>query len=194
VDVINISYKSTNSYLIPCDTGWLMIDTGCPDTFSQLLQSLYQHNIAITEIDYLVITHFHPGHAGLTQHLRDFGTNLIVHEYQLPYMNKLNLQFKRNQKANFRDIVAGNNIVVTDKESRSFFKTIGIDGELLSTPGHSDDSVSLLLDNHYAFIGDLPSLSLLEDTNDLTIYDSWDILQRHNVTNIYPGHGTPYEV
>ena len=40
--------------------------------------------------------------------------------------------------------------VVPLNESRAFLNAIGIDGELIHTPGHSDDSVSLLLDEGMA--------------------------------------------
>lgn len=194
LNVINLSYNSTNCYLIPAVDGWLMIDAGWPDTFSQILQLLNQNNISVNEVNYLIITHFHPDHAGLTQNLKDLGTNLILHEYQVPYLNKLNLFFKKNSKANFKDIVSSNNIILSEGDSRSFLSSIGIDGELISTPGHSDDSVSLILDDCCAFTGDLPGLSLVEAYDDLVIDDSWEIIQKHHVKTIYPGHGASYEI
>jgi glyoxylase-like metal-dependent hydrolase (beta-lactamase superfamily II) len=169
-----------------------MIDAGWPDTFSQLLQLLNQNNISVNLINHLLITHFHPSHAGLTQNLRDLGTNLIVHEYQVPFINNLNVMYKKNPKANFRDIANGNYVVLKDWDTRSYFKSIGIDGELISTPGHSDDSVSFILDEGYAFIGDLPSLPSEEEAFDLIIDDSWNHIKSHQVNTIYPGHGEPY--
>jgi len=194
MNIINLSYKSTNCYLIAVDNGWLMIDAGWPDTFSQLLQLLNQNDISVNEINYLIVTHFHPDHAGLTQNLKDLGTNLILHEYQVPFINKLNLMYKKNPKANFKDIVNTNNIILTNTDNRSFLKTIGIDGALIYTPGHSDDSVSLIIDNCCAFIGDLPALSLVEAYDDLVIDDSWNMIQKYQVKKIYPGHGEPYEI
>ena len=77
-----------------------MIDAGWPDTFSQFLRLLNQNNISVNEIDYLFITHYHPDHAGLVQNLKDLGTNLIVLETQLPFINKINLHFKKNPNDN----------------------------------------------------------------------------------------------
>lgn len=171
-----------------------MIDTGWQDTFAQLLQLLNQHNISVTEINYLVVTHFHPDHAGLTQNLKDLGINLILHEYQVPYVSKLNLLFKKNPKANFKDITSNSNIIVSDGDSRSYLKSIGLDGEIVSTPGHSDDSISLILDDGCVFIGDLPSLNLADAYDDIVIDDSWDMIKKHNIKTIYPGHGEPYEI
>ena len=194
MNVITLAHKSTNCYLIQAQDGWLMIDTGWPDTFSQLLQLLSQNNIAVNEINYLVVTHYHPDHAGLTQILKDLGTSLIVHEYQVPYISKLNLLFKKNPKANFRDIMSAGNIVVNEEESRNFLASIGIDGEIISTPGHSDDSISLILDDGSAFIGDLPAADHVEAYDDIVIEDSWDMIKKHQIKKIYPGHGEAYEI
>ncbi len=194
MNVITLVHKSTNSYLIQADSGWLMIDSGWPDTFAQLLQLMNQNNISVHEVNYLVITHFHPDHAGLTQNLKDFGATLLLHEYQAPYINKLNLLYKKNPKANFKDITNSNNMVFSEAESRSFLKSIGIEGELISTPGHSDDSISLIIDDCCAFTGDLPALELSAAYEDIVIEDSWDMIKKHSVKRIYPGHGDAYEL
>lgn len=194
MNILTITHKSINCYLVPIQGGWLMVDTGMPDTFAQLLQLLNQNNISVNEINYLVVTHFHPDHAGLVQVLKDLGTNLILHEYQVPSINKLNLFFKKNPKANYRDITLSNNIMVTEEESKEMLRSIGIDGTLLSTPGHSDDSISLIINDCCAFIGDLPAPHLIEAYDDIVIEDSWDMIKQHHIKTVYPGHGEPYEL
>lgn len=194
MNVIHITYKSTNCFLIKTIDGWLMIDAGWPDTFSQLLRLLSQNDISVHEIDYLIVTHFHPDHAGLTQNLKDLGTNLILHEIQVPYVNKMNQYFKKNPQEHFKDITTGNTFVITDAESREFMNSIGIEGDLITTPGHSDDSISLVIDDCCAFTGDLPSYSLREGYNDAVIEDSWNKIKSYNIKTIYQGHGEPYEI
>lgn len=194
MNIITLVHKETNSYLIQTESGWLMVDSGWPDTFAQLLQMLNQNNISVNEVNYLVVTHFHPDHAGLVQNLKDLGTTLLLHQYQVPFINKLNLLFKKNPKANFKDITSTNNVVMSEAESREFLHSIGIEGEIISTPGHSDDSVSLVFDQNCAFIGDLPSINLLEAYNDMVLDDSWEIIKRYKVKTIYPGHGDAYEL
>lgn len=194
MNIISLKNNSTNCHLIPIDTGWLMIDTGAPGSFSRLLQLLSQNKIPITSINYLIITHFHPGHAGLTQNLRDLGTKLILHEYQVPYMNRLNMMYKKNPRANFRDIVPGNCIILNDENSREYLKTLELDGALISTPGHSDDSVSVVIDNLCAFTGDLPYIAPDDDTFDLVIEDSWDMIRSYGAKRIFPGHDNAYTI
>lgn len=190
--LISLTNNSTNCYLLPANDGWLLVDTGLPDTFSHLLQLLFKNSISIYEINYLLITHYHPDHAGLVQNLRDLGTNLIVHEDQIPYIQKLNSFFKKKPRSNYRDIVPNHMITVTNADSRQYLQSIGISGDIITTPGHSDDSISLVIDNECAFVGDLPSYHLVEAYNDIVIDDSWEMLQAHNINTIYPGHGDPY--
>ena len=193
MNVISISYKSANCFLIPSNDGWVMIDTGWPDTLSQLLQLLNQNGICINEINYLIITHYHPAHAGMTQNLKELGINLLLHESQLAYFNRLNLFYKKNPQAHFRDITSINNMILTNAESRNFFQSIGIEGELISTPVHGDDSVSFVIDNECAFIGDLPAFNS-DGRPEVLLEDSWNLLKMYNVKTIYPGHGEIYHI
>ncbi len=60
--------------------------------------------------------------------------------------------------------------------SRAFLARIGILGEIISTPGHSDDSVTLILDQGVAFTGDLtPPFALADDPMDTARRSSADI-------------------
>jgi glyoxylase-like metal-dependent hydrolase (beta-lactamase superfamily II) len=194
LNIIQLTYKSTNCFLIAANDGWLMIDAGWPDTLSQLLHLLSQNDISVNEINYLIVTHFHPDHAGLTQNLKDLGIHLILLEGQVPYVSKMNQYFRKSPKENFKDITSSNTIILPDSESRSFFESIGIDGDLISTPGHSDDSVSLVIDKYCAFIGDLPAYSMMKAYDDSFIEGSWDLIKNFRVRTIYPGHGEPYDI
>jgi glyoxylase-like metal-dependent hydrolase (beta-lactamase superfamily II) len=190
--VLNLTYKLTSIYLIEANCGWVMVDAGWPDTLSQFFKLLKQNDVHIGDIKYLIITHFHPDHAGLAQDLKELGTKLILHEIQVPFVNKLNSFFKKNPSFKAKDIIEGNNIILSSSESKKFLKSVGIDGEIILTPGHTDDSISLIIDKCCAFTGDLPEFSFIEAYNDQTMKDSWKLLQAYNVKKIYPAHGDTY--
>jgi glyoxylase-like metal-dependent hydrolase (beta-lactamase superfamily II) len=57
------------------------------------------------------------------------------------------------------------------------------------TPGHSKDSVSLLLDNGWVFIGDLPPTNMDTSETAAAVSRSWQILRERGATTVYPGHG-----
>ena len=64
---------------------------------------------------------------------------------------------------------------------------MGITGEIIHTNGHSEDSISLLLDSGEAFIGDLaPEIMLPED--DQASKANWEVLKAEGVRKIYTAH------
>lgn len=71
---------------------------------------------------------------------------------------------------------------------------MGIDGEIIQTPGHSEDSISIIIDECCAFTGDLPGLSIMEAYNDETIKGSWKLILDYDVKKIYPAHGDSYTI
>jgi glyoxylase-like metal-dependent hydrolase (beta-lactamase superfamily II) len=87
------------------------------------------------------------------------------------------------------DITMDDNVTISFVQSRAVLGRIGIAGEILRTPGHSDDSVSLVLDDGSAFTGDLtpPGLAVEEDAG--VVAASWRLLRAHGATRVYPGHG-----
>ena len=81
------------------------------------------------------------------------------------------------------------NTVLAEQESRAFLATLGIKGEIISTPGHSDDSVTLILDEGAAFTGDLTPPSMVADDPSDDAFKSWERIRSMGVSTIYPGHG-----
>jgi glyoxylase-like metal-dependent hydrolase (beta-lactamase superfamily II) len=77
----------------------------------------------------------------------------------------------------------------------------GIPGKIMSTPGHSRGSVSVVLETGDAFVGDLamsefplrlsPGLPIFaEDMRQ--VRQSWQALLEAGAKTIYPAHGTPF--
>src|SRR5262249_23764667 len=83
------------------------------------------------------------------------------------------------------DIDPTDNVILKLAESRVYLANLGINGEIIATPGHSDDSVTLILDEGAAFTGDLQSLSIADEVGQ----KSWEDIRSFQVKIIYPGHG-----
>lgn len=93
------------------------------------------------------------------------------------------------QNSPFLEIALNDNLNLSFLDSRAFLLHLDIDGEIIHTPGHSDDSISLILDNGIAFTGDLPSSTWAEDPL-RKVELSWQRIRSLNVKTIYPGHGS----
>lgn len=187
MNIVNVGYASTNYYAIDIQNGKLLVDCGWPGTLPQFTKVLQRKGIALSEFKYLLATHFHPDHAGLVQDLKNQGTKLILPECQKDFVGPFAEHFK-GKSLPYIEIKQNDNINLKLEESRQFLSGLGVNGEILHTPGHSDDSVTLILDEGFAFTGDLhPSFM---NTDDVTTRQSWDKIYQHKITRIFPGHGS----
>lgn len=186
--VINVGYRSTNYWVVSVGAARLLIDLGWPGSLGQMLANLKRMDVPLAEIRYALATHYHIDHAGLAQELKLAGVPLLVMDVQqhaIPLMKRWT-----KPQDHYVDITLDGNVTLTCAESRAALARIGIPGAILHTPGHSDDSVSLLLDDGSVFTGDLtpPAYVGLEDA--AVVDASWRLLREQGATRIYPGHGS----
>ena len=187
--IVNVGYRSTNFWVITAGRTRLLVDLGWMGMLGAMRAELQRKGMSLTDITHGFATHYHMDHAGLAQELKASGMLLIITPEQLAGAAVM----KQHAKAqdHFVDVVLddGRTRVLPLNESRAFLKGIGIDGELIHTPGHSDDSVSLLLDDGSVFTGDLthPGFATEEDAD--VVARSWQALRDRGAQTVYPGHG-----
>ncbi len=186
--IVNVGYDSANYYVLGQGNARLLVDVGQPGTFPKLLAILRRKDIALRSVGYLLATHYHPDHAGIAQELKNEGVRLIVLEHQLPAIPLLKRWVK--PVSPYVDIQLHGNVQLTLGESRAFLQGIGIAGEIVSTRGHSDDSVTLVLDSGEAFTGDALAPAG-DDASIAMVAQSLSDIRALHATVIYPGHGPP---
>lgn len=194
MDIVELLHKHTKSYLIRNKKEWVMIDAGWPDSAKAFTSIMRERGISFKDIKYLCVTHFHPDHAGLTQLIKENGATLLLHECQKNSVQEINHFFSKHPDKEYRPIDIKGNRILTSLESRLVLKEVGIDGEMIPTPGHSEDSVSIIVNGLCAFTGDLPSLEIAEAYNNPAIKESWRRICEYNVSYAYPAHGNRYEI
>jgi glyoxylase-like metal-dependent hydrolase (beta-lactamase superfamily II) len=185
--IVNVGHRSTNYWVVSEGKSRLLVDLGWPGMAGALLAELKRKNIPLAEIRYGVATHFHMDHAGAAQDLKNKGMKLIVTPEQVPWIEPMKQWMKPED--HYTEIVTGDNVVVSLEDSRQFLSSLGFAGELVHTPGHSDDSVSLVLDSGEAFTGDLTPLMLAAGEQFEVIEKSWQALRDRGAKRIYGGHG-----
>lgn len=186
MNILSVGYDSTNCYLIGQDTTRLLIDIGWPGTLPKLLSIFKRKRVPLQDVKYLLVTHYHPDHAGLAQEAKSKGIKLVVLENQQSFIPRLRKYMKPNDP--FLEITLDDNLNLSFVDSRAFLLHLGIVGEIIHTPGHTDDSISLVLDEGLAFTGDLPGPTWGEDPMH-QVETSWQRIRALNVKTIYPGHG-----
>ena len=183
-----LKYSNTNTYLIEGDSGMLLFDTGWAGTFPVFCKAMGELAIPVQEIRYILISHFHPDHMGIAQEIADQGAVILVPELQRPFIHSADGVFEKERRAGYVPVRDDEVRFFPLDEGRSILKEIGIDGQILHTPGHSDDSISLCLDEGAVFVGDLNPLYELELHKGSEIERSWNRLLGLHPKIVYYGH------
>lgn len=109
----------------------------------------------------------------------------------------------RRNNLKFPPYLARDNDILVSGETR--LKEIGIDlnGTIFETPGHSVDSLSIVLDDGDCFVGDAAANFLqfagthycvIYVTDLAEYYRSWEKIISMNARKILPAHGEPFPV
>ena len=193
--IIELRYSITNTYLISGRNGSLLWDTGWSETFPLFCKALGEHKLKLQDIRYLLISHFHPDHMGIAQEIANAGVMIAAADVQQGFLHAADAIFEKESQSSFQPIIDDKVKIVPIAESRAFLKELGIRGELLHTPGHSEDSVSLWLDKEKSlFVGDLNPLYELEMHKGTEIAASWEMLLSLKPKRIYYGHAKAAEL
>jgi glyoxylase-like metal-dependent hydrolase (beta-lactamase superfamily II) len=186
MNLVTLTYHSTHYYALEIKSGKLLVDCGWPGTFPEFSAVAKRKGMELREIKFILVTHYHMDHAGLAQDLKNLGAKLMVMESQTDFIAPMANQIKKDVP--YTLIRLDDNLLLKFADSRKFLAGIGLDGEIIPTPGHSPDHVTLILDDGSAFTGDLPPRFLVtEEQTELTA--SWERVYRHKITRLYPSHG-----
>ncbi len=186
MNILNVGYKSTNYWLVGPEAARLLVDVGWPGTLQKFLHELKRVDVPLKNIKYMLATHYHPDHAGLVGELLDSGVKLVILDTQLAGIRLLEQIVK--PRDHFHTINPAGAIQLTSATSRAWLKGAGIAGEILSTPGHSDDSVTLILDSGEAFTGDLTVPGFAAEDKLTQVEASWAKIRGHGAKLVYPAH------
>jgi endoribonuclease LACTB2 len=182
-NLLTLTVNSTHFYLIDCKGGKLLVDAGWG--MGQFAGEMKAHKVAFAEIRYVMFTHHHPDHAGLVQEIKArSGAKLIIHEKQIPFLE--NLRQYGEKKGGILPVRVEKDDLVSP--GRATLQGIGIQGEIVETAGHSDDSISLVLDSGAAFIGDLAAPEFSSPESYDQTRESWERLLERNVKTFYHSH------
>ena len=177
------------TFFIRGTVGSLLIDTDYAGTLSAFYRAIKEHDIKIRDIDYVLATHYHPDHIGLVSELIKQDVKLLILDTQESYIHFSDEIFRRDKRLKYKPITVERATVISSEESRSFLKSIGINGEIVVTTSHSKDSISLILDSGECFVGDLEPIEYLDgyEQNEELKRD-WEIIMRYVPKVIYHAH------
>lgn len=187
--MIKLRYGNTNTFYIPGSDGGLLVDTDWAGTLPLFFKAIKTAGIEMKAITTLLVTHYHPDHMGLTGELQRLGVKLLVVDVQRLFVHASDEIFARDKHLSYRAVDESAATVISCAESRDVLKGLGIDGEILHTPSHSEDSVSLALDDGSCLVGDLEPLAYLAGYEENPALKSdWEQLMRRRPKRILYAH------
>jgi len=207
VEIIQVLKGRSNSYLIHSEIGNVLLDTGKESAFRRLQENIEALKLPKKNIDLLIITHTHFDHCQNAFAIKkQFNCEIVMSENEAEYAE---LGFTPLPKGTFpltRFISKlGNRIgksrfgyqpfvpdrLVTGKLNLEAFRII-----LIPTPGHSIGSISVIVDNEIAVVGDtlfgvfrksvFPPFA--DDVTEMV--KSWGTLLLTPCHTFLPGHGS----
>ena len=187
--MIRLRYGNTNTFYIPGKSGGLLIDTDYAGTLQAFFRALKTNHLELNDISYVLPTHCHPDHIGLIGELQHLGVKPLLVDIQLATVHFPDEIFGRDKHLRYAPIDEKQATIISCDESREFLRSIGIEGEIISTPSHSEDSVSVILDCGDCFVGDLEPYEYLNGyENNLQLQKDWSLIMSRKPKRILHAH------
>lgn len=212
--VNRILLGNSNTYLIKGEKGYLLIDTGFPNTVKTFLNALRKKSINLRDIVLIVITHVHYDHVGNLKKIKDLtGAKILVssNEYELLKKGIISIPKGTNISGKlisylgnlFPKAISYPPVEADIRISETYsLRNFGFNASIIPTPGHTEGSLSVVFDSGEAFVGDTcfnifpinKSTVFPPFANDIPILlKSWNLLLDMKIQELFPGHGKPFD-
>ena len=187
--LIKIRYGNTNTFYIKGNGAGILVDTDFAGTLPAFYKAAKAQGVSVSDIAYVLCTHYHPDHCGLASSLMSQGVKLLVMESQAGSLHYSDPIFAKQPHLKYVPIEDDKAIVLSFADSRSFLSNLGIEGEIISTPSHSEDSICVMLDEGICLAGDLePYEYLAAYADNAALKADWDKVLSYSPKRIGYAH------
>lgn len=196
-----------NIYLVKTEDGYILVDAGMPNKDGQLNKVFQQYGVDPKSVRLIILTHGHLDHVGSAAYVQEItGGKILCHRSYAADLANGKFEPAVSQKVsgrilNFMTGFLGSKMgrltadIIVDEELE--LSEFGLSGKVIHTPGHSASSLSILLDNGEALIGDLireenpgeVGFGMFYEDKD-TVLNSLKKVAAYNPKIIYLSHGT----
>jgi hydroxyacylglutathione hydrolase len=209
--ILRIPMLSSNAYLVANGKQAILIDCGMKKKERKILAALEQMKIAPRDIQLIILTHTHYDHCGSLKALQQItGAKVLVHKAEAQCLEegycafpKGTMWFPKIMSAigNALNKRVGRYAPVTPDiliSKRFDLQPFGIDGYILPTPGHTAGSISVIIEEDHAIVGDTlfnifrHSVFPAYANDQEILLKSWKKLLEMGCEHFYPGHGKPF--
>jgi len=211
-----IRLRASNCYLLIGD-GTVLVDSGLKGEGDSILKAMASRGFRPQDLRLILLTHGHADHVGAASEiavatgapvaLRGEDARWVSAGLQVPAppVTRWARVISRLLSARFMQGVMpaprfAPDVVLTTAELT--LAAYGIAATVVHTPGHTAGSVSILLEDGRALVGDLAMNGLpsspFKPTPPIVAQDpalvarSWITIHERGATTVFPGHGSPF--
>jgi hydroxyacylglutathione hydrolase len=209
--ITTIPMMTSNAYVVANGKRAILIDAGMKKKERKILAALERMKLAPRDIQLIILTHTHYDHCGSLKALQQItGAKVLVHKAEASCLEegycelpKGTMWFPKIMSAigNALNKRVGRYAPVTPDIliSKKFdLQPFGIDGYILPTPGHTAGSISVIIEEDHAIVGDTlfnifrHSVFPAYANDQEGLLKSWKKLLEIGCEYFYPGHGKPF--
>ncbi|MFO7612727.1 MAG: MBL fold metallo-hydrolase [Clostridia bacterium] len=206
--ISRLSIGGSNSYLLACAQGYILIDTGMKGSGARLSRELKRLGIEPGEIKLIILTHGHYDHAAGLSEVRELTkAPVAVHGAEID-LDLESVRKDRNESTfSYRLIVGILKKITPEGESGYIInpeivigdelglENFGVDAKIIHTPGHTPGSVSVITGDGQCVCGDSLFNIFPGSHYPIIVYDkkllakTYSRLEAEDCNVYYPGHG-----
>ena len=205
--IIRVLFGRSNVFLLTNGVSHILIDSSIGNQWRKLQKRLNQLNIS--HLDYLILTHTHFDHAGNARKIKEkYNAKIIVSRSETS-----NLESGENLSPGGTNFIIRGLVRLIEKsgflnlktepcssdvliESPFDLKKLSFNAFILPTPGHTIGSLSIIIDDEIAIVGDamfgvFKGSIFPPFANDVPqMIKSWELLLATKCSLFLPSHGT----
>jgi glyoxylase-like metal-dependent hydrolase (beta-lactamase superfamily II) len=209
--ITRIPLGRANTYVVAHGGQAILIDAGIKKKEKKIIDALWRMHLSPDDIQLIVLTHTHYDHCGSLKALKDItGAKILVHEAEVGCLEQGYCEFPKGTMW-FSKIFSSVGRALAKKlgeyapvspditiSERFALNGYGIDGYILPTPGHTAGSISVVIEDRHAIVGDTlfnifkHSVFPPYADDQEALLKSWGELLAIGCEYFYPGHGRPF--
>jgi hypothetical protein len=111
---------------------------------------------------------------------------------QASFIDSANKYLKKFPK--FKEIIVNPKNIMIENNRNIFFDKLGLNGYLIHTPEHSEDSISVVIEGLGVFTSNLPLSNHSKLETKEAVEKSWNSIRKTREKRIFPAHHISFEL
>jgi hydroxyacylglutathione hydrolase len=165
--VTTIDCFGSNAFLLETDSSLFLIDAGYPKYQGKIRKEIKNNNPQNKPLKLIIMTHAHFDHSGSAQRLKELtGAKIAIHRFDSLDLHNAKTRIGHTNFSGFfgKTLLLPIALLIFSPvktppditfENGFTFNEYGLNAKVIHTPGHTDGSSTIIVDDSLVFFGDL---------------------------------------